>query len=169
MALPPIIAPPGTPVFLADGHEVEEVSRHAQVRFGTGHGRARPARTAVDRIISVAWFLSAEQMLDVFNWYEDGLEAGALTFSAYIKRIGAGMVWREARWIQFETEMLHLGRGRVSGRLMLFGPEYAQGPVINDLAVEVLFPLNAVATPTIPVELAAELSFALDAFVDETS
>ena len=169
MALPPIIAPPGTPVFLADGHEIEEVSPYAQIRFGTGHGRARPARTIVERVVSVEWFLSAAQMLDVYEWYEDGLEAGERTFSAYLKRLGAGMIWREARWIQFETEMLHFGRGRVSGSLLLFGPEYSQGPTINDLAIEVLFPLNAVATPTIPVDLSIEIDFALDAFVDETS
>ncbi len=169
MALPPIVGPAGTPVFLAEGHDIEEISSYAQVRFGTGHGRARPARRAVDRIVSVEWFLEAQQMLDVFNWYEDGLEAGALTFSAYIKRLGAGMVWREARWISFETEMLHFGRGRVSGRLLLFGPEYAEGPAVNDLAVEVRFPLNATATAYTFTNFEAELSFALDAFVDETS
>ena len=150
MALPTIIAPPSAPVFLAEGHEIEEISTFAQVRFATGHGRARPARTVVERIVSVEWFLEAGPMLEVFNWYEDGLEAGARTFSAYLKKLGGGMVWREARWLNFETEMLHLGRGRVSGRLLLFGPEYTAGPTLNDLSVEMLFPLNASATPTVP-------------------
>lgn len=169
MALPPIIAPPGTPVFLADGHDVEDVSRYAQVRFATGHGRARPARSSLDSIVSVEWFLEAAQMNDVYAWYEDGLEAGARTFSAYLKRFGSGMFWREARWLNFETEMLHFGRGRASGRLFLFGPEYTQGPTINDLAVEILFPLRASATATTISDLTAELDFALDAFVDEAS
>jgi len=169
MALPPIIAPPSAPVFLADGHEIEEISSFARVRFATGHGRARPTRTIVERIVSVEWFLEAAAMLEVYEWYEDGLEAGSRTFSAYLKRLGGGMIWREARWITFETEMLHFGRGRVSGRLLLFGPEYAQGPTINDLAVEVLFPLRAAATPAFATEFAVELDFALDAFVDETS
>lgn len=169
MALPTIVAPPGTPVFLADGHEIEELSPYAQIRFGTGHGRARPARTLVERIVAVEWFLEADQMLEVYEWYEDGLEAGRRTFSAYLKKLGAGMIWREALWIVFETEMLHLGRGRVSGRLLLFGPEYTTGPTLNDLSVELLFPLNASATPTIPADLSAEFDFSLDAFVDETS
>lgn len=169
MALPPIIAPPGTPVFLADGNDVEDISRHAQVRFATGHGRARPVRAALDSIVSVQWFLEAAQMADVYAWYEDGLDAGARTFSAYLKRFGVGMYWREARWLNFETEMLHLGRGRVSGRLFLFGPEYTEGPAVNDLAVEVLFPLQASATATTLADLTAELDFSLDAFVDETS
>jgi hypothetical protein len=169
MALPPIIAPPGTPVFLAEGHDVEDISRHAQVRFATGHGRARPVRSALNSIISVEWFLEAAQLADVRAWYEDGLEAGARSFSAYLKRFGAGMYWREARWLNFETEMLHFGRGRVSGRLFLFGPEYNTGPTVNDLAVEVLFPLQASATPYTFTDFTTELDFSLDAFVDETS
>ena len=62
-----------------------------------------------------------------------------------------------------------LGRGRVSGRLLLFGPEYTAGPTLNDLSVEMLLPLNASATPTVPADLSAEFDFSLDAFVDETS
>ena len=63
MALPTIIAPPEAPVFLADGHEIEELSRYAQVPMQTGHSRPRARRSQPERMVDVSWFLEAAPML----------------------------------------------------------------------------------------------------------
>ena len=177
MALPTIIAPPEAPVFLADGHEIEELSRYAQVPMQTGHSRPRARRSQPERMVDVSWFLEAAPMLAVYEWYEGTLEAGTRLFAARVATQGPGPIsgvwpslsWWTARWVQFQTEMLHYGRGRVYGRLYLIEGPYETGPDPRSLAMAIRAPLLGSATPTIPAELAMEIDAALDGFVDETS
>lgn len=177
MALPTIIAPPEAPVFLADGHEIEELSRYAQVPMQTGHSRARAVRSQNERIVSVRWFLEAEAMLAVYEWYEGTLQAGTRLFAARVARQGGdptsglwpSLAWWSARWLDFSTEMLHRGRGVVTGRLYLIEGPFEEGPDLGSLAMEIRAPLLGTAAPTIPVDLAMEIEAALDGFVDETS
>ena len=177
MALPTIIAPPEAPVFLADGHEIEELSRYAQVQMQVGHGRARRVRSLSERMVDVSWFLEAEAMQAVYEWYEGTLQAGTQLFAARLATEGLDLVsetwpslsWWTARWVQFQTEMMNLGRGRVYGRLYLIEGPFVAGPDLGSLAMEIRAPLRASATPTIPPDLAMEISAPLDGFTDETS
>ena len=177
MALPTIIAPPEAPVFLADGHEIEELSRYAQVPMQTGHSRPRARRSQPERMVDVSWFLEAASMLAVYEWYEGTLEAGTRLFAARVATQGPGPIsgvwpslsWWTARWVQFQTEMLHYGRGRVTGRLYLVEGPFQTGPDLGSLAMEIRAPLLGSATPTVPADLAMEITAALDGFVDETS
>lgn len=177
MALPTIIAPPEAPVFLADGHEIEELSRYAQVSMQVGHSRVRAVRSQKERMVDVVWFLEAAQLLAVYEWYEGTLEAGTRLFAARVATQGPGptsgvwpsLSWWTARWVQFQTEMLHYGRGRVFGRLYLIEGPFEEGPDLSSLAMEIRAPLLGSATPTIPADLAMEISVPVDGFVDETS
>lgn len=177
MALPTIIAPPEAPVFLADGHEIEELSRYAQVPMQTGHSRPRVVRSQAERMVDVTWFLEAPALLAVYEWYEGTLQAGTRLFAARVATQGPGptsgvwpsLSWWTARWVQFQTEMLHYGRGRVFGRLYLIEGPFETGPDLSSLAMEIRAPLLGTALPTIPADLAMEISAGLDGFVDETS
>lgn len=177
MALPTIIAPPEAPVFLADGHEIENLSRYAQVPMQTGHSRPRAVRSQRERMINVVWFLEAAPLLAVYEWYEGTLEAGTRLFAARVATQGPGptsgtwpsLSWWTARWVEFQTEMLHYGRGRVFGKLYLIEGPFEAGPDLSSLAMEILAPLLGSATPTIPADLAMEISVPVDGFVDETS
>lgn len=177
MALPTIIAPPEAPVFLADGHEIEELSKYAQVPMQTGHSRTRITRSQAERVVDVSWFLEAEAMAAVYEWYEGTLEAGTKLFAARVAAQGIDpstetwplLYWWSARWMQFQTEMLNYGRGRVLGKLYLIEGPFEEGPDLGSLAMEIRVPLLGTAIPTIPADLAMEISVALDGFVDETS
>lgn len=177
MALPSIIAPPEAPVFLADGHEIEELSRYAQVPMQTGHSRPRVVRSQNERVVNVRWYLEPEPMLSVYEWYEGVLEAGTRLFAARVARQGGdpasgewpSLAWWTARWIDFQTEMLHYGRGVVTGRVYLIEGPFANGPDLSSLAMEIRAPLLGSAAPTIPANLAMEISAGLNGFVDETS
>lgn len=128
MALPTILAPAGTPVFLAEGHAIALRNVYAPVRFAKGTARQRRVVTAQQRIVAVEWLLSGAQMADVEQWYEQTLDAGAIEFSARVANQGAGLLYWRARWLEFQTEMMHLGRGRVSGKLLLTGTPQVEVP-----------------------------------------
>lgn len=176
MALPTIIAPPEAPVFLADGHEIEELSRYAQVQMQTGHSRPRVVRSQAERMVDVVWLLEAAPMLAVYEWYEGTLRAGTRLFAARVATQGPGpsgvwpnLSWWTARWVRFQTEMMHYGRGRVFGRIYLIEGPFQTGPDLSSLAMEIRAPLLGSAFPTIPADLAMEIDVPLDGFVDETS
>lgn len=168
MSLPGITAPVGTPLFLADGHSITEDSMFAAVRSRTGHARLRRVRTAGERIVSVAWLLEADELLSVIDWFEDTLQSGALEFAALVANQGPGQRWWRARWVSFETEMLHKGRGRVTGTLFLIGDPSETGPDLSQLAAEAVVALQSSATATIPALLAAEVVIALQAQSGDT-
>ena len=130
MTLPSITAPAGTPVFLAEGHDVEGLGPFAQVQFTVGHRRARRVHTATERIVSVSWLLRTSQLAAVDDWFEDDLEAGTLPFAAQVAREdGSGLAWWHAQWVRpYQTELLHLGRARIRGALLLTGTRSLTGP-----------------------------------------
>jgi hypothetical protein len=158
MTIPLITAPAGTPFVLAEGHGIEEDSVFAQVPFATGHSRARRVWTVTERLVTVRWLLEADEMAAVDEWFEDTLQAGALEFAAQMKNVGAGLLWWRARWVSFQTEMLHLGRGRVSGVLLLTGEGSETGPETGVLRMEVAAPLLDVRSiVSVPKLLAMEV------------
>lgn len=160
MTLPTITAPDGAPVFLAEGHGIEEDSVFAQVGYTTGHSRARRVWTVPERAVAVSWLLDADVMAAVDDWYENTLLAGTRQFAARVRNQGAGsaLLWWTARWIDFQTEMLNLGRGRVSGMLLLTGEGSETGPETGALAMEVEIALLDVrSTVSVPKNLAMEI------------
>lgn len=177
MALPTIIAPPEAPRFLADGHEIEEISKYAQVNLQVGHSRVRRIRSLPERMVNVSWFLEADALAAVHEWYEGNLEAGTKLWAALVATQGGdpttgiwpSLSWWTARWVDFQVEMLHYGRGRVVGKVYLIDGPFQEGPDLGSFAMEIRVPLLGSANPTIPVALAMEISAALDGFVDETS
>lgn len=164
MALPTILAPSVAPVFLAAGHEFTETGAFSEVPVGTGHSRMRRTRTTTERVVSVRWFLEAAALAAVESWFELDLKAGSLPFTARVaSQEGAGLVYWAARWISFECELLHYGRGRVSGSLLLIGEPSETGPELGELALEATIALQATGTATIPSDLALEAVIALEA------
>jgi hypothetical protein len=137
MTLPLITPPVGTPLFLVEGHGIDEDSVFDQVAFATGHSRARRVWTVTERAVSVRWLLDADELAAVDAWYEDTLAAGSLEFAVQVKDLGPGLRWWRARWISFETQLLHLGRGLVTGTLFLTGEGSESGPETGALTMEV--------------------------------
>lgn len=160
MTLPSITAPTGTPVFQEAGHGIEEDSVYAQVQFATGHSRARRVSTVTERVVSVSWFLEADELAAVDDWYQSALQAGTREFSAQVRSqvTGQRLLWWTARWIEFQTVMLTRNRGRAGGRLLLTGDGSETGPELGVLAMEVLVELLDVrSTVSLPVPLAMEV------------
>lgn len=164
VGLPSITAPDGTPVFLAEGHGIDEDSLYAQVPMTTGHSRTRKRYTVTDRVVTVRWFLDSGLPPVVNDWYENTLLAGTRAWSARVRNQGAGpaMLWWRARWIDYQMEMLHLGRGLVSGRLLLTGEGQVDGPETGALAMEVSVALLDIrSSVAVQAHLAMEILVAL--------
>ncbi len=164
MVLPTILAPSLAPAFLVQGHEFTETGAFSEVPTGTGHVRQRRTKTATERIVSVRWWLEADALAAVESWFENDLEAGSKAFTARVaNQEGGGLVYWAARWISFECELLHYGRGRVSGSLLLIGDPSDTGPELGELALEAVIALQGTGTATIPNDLALEAVIALEA------
>lgn len=137
MALPGITAPPGTPVFLASGHSIDESKSVGIVRYGTGHSRSRRMQATTEREVSIEWQLNADQKPAVDYWGERTLKVWSLTFAAYVKdELTQGMAWWEARWIEAPAwNMQHYGKARLQGRLFLMGEGQSEAPDTSTLGV----------------------------------
>jgi hypothetical protein len=117
MAVP---MPPGVPVFHVDGHSTALDDQYAHISYGLGHRRSRRTRTASERIITIKWLLTSEQLRAVIDWYEYDLQAGALEFTCQVKDLSSsGLETIDARWLSFSVQMMHLGRGMVTGSMMV--------------------------------------------------
>jgi hypothetical protein len=162
MSLPGITAPPGTPVFFYLGHAVNESSVFATVKMAAGHSRARRKQSVPERIVSVQWQLEAAEMKAVVDWYEDTLKAGALEFSAHVAaETITGLVYWQARWKSFSTELQHFGRGRISGELFLRGEPSTDAPNTSSLAMEI-----GIALRSIRGSIAGNANLAMEIEVD---
>lgn len=160
--MPQIRLPAGTPCFLAAGHGITPDSVYADVRMRTGHARKRRIYTSAPRVVDVAWVLEAEQMTAVDAWYEDVLLAGERAFAAQVKAQGPGKLWWRARWVEpYEAEAMHLGRWRVTGRLLLTGVGQVEDPYIPEMEVEFGAALTATAVLTVVPLLGVEFGAAL--------
>jgi hypothetical protein len=138
MSLPGITAPSGTPVFLAEGHNVQERGRHESVQFQTGHSRTRTVRSALERIVAVEWFLEEDVAAAVYEWGENTLQAWSREWAAQVvSQDGPGLLWWTAKWLEMPTwEALHFGRKRLSGRLFMTGEGSPDAPNTSSMAVE---------------------------------
>lgn len=161
-ALPAIMVPSVAPVFLAEGHAIDEDSVYAQVDMKTGHSRARRVWTVTERVVTVMWLLPGPVMEVVDDWYENTLLAGELKFSARVRNQGPGMLWWAARWITYQTEMLPNGWGKVTGSVLLTGEGSSIPPSTGDLAMEIAVPLLSISESLFGENsLAMEISVAL--------
>lgn len=163
MALPEITAPAGTPAFLVAGHAQQSHALHGNVGMGTGHARKRRLRTAAPRIVTVAWDLSAAQMLAVDQWYETALQVGARPFAAAVKDLGAdALMWWTARWLApYQAEPDETGYWRATGQLLLTGEGSSVGPVITSAKVEFVAALTGTAKIAVVNSAAVEFVAAL--------
>jgi len=158
MALPEILPPAGTPVFLAEGHGIEPQSVYADVQFGAGHSRRRRVWTRAPRVVSVSWLLEADEMAAVDDWFENTLLAGARKFSAQVANQGPGLLWWEAQWLEpYHAEAMHLGRWRVTGQLLLTGEGTPTKPYTPDMTVSFASALTGSASASIAATLALEI------------
>ncbi len=137
MSLPELLAPEGTPVFLAADHAISLHGLYADVRFRTGHGRKRRVYTSSRREVDVSWFLEADQMAEVDDWFETALDVGDRHFSARVANQGAGFLYWDAQWLTpYLSTPLHLGRWRVTGTLLLIGEGSTEGPANTTAGIE---------------------------------
>lgn len=157
IGMPGIRPPAGTPCFLASAHSISPDSVFVDVKMRVGHARKRRVFTAAPRVVEVAWVLEAAEMAAVDAWYKNALLAGEREFAAQVKRQGPGMLWWRARWVEpYAAEALHLGRWRVTGRLLLTGVGQEADPYVPGLAVEFGAALTGTASLTVETMLAVE-------------
>lgn len=163
MSVPNIKAPPGTPRFLLDDHGIEPLSPHAIVQMASGHSRTRRLTTVDSRVVSVSWFLSAEKLAAIDSWYHQVLRSGEREFAAEVMGQGLDDVqWWTARWIEFEVGMRTKNRGRLSGRLFLYGEPTNVEPSGVDLALSITTALRDVRSSiSLPTDLSLSVTAAL--------
>jgi hypothetical protein len=163
VSVPNLKAPPGTPRFQADGHSVEEDSAYAQVGYAQGHSRARRRWTSTQRVVTVSWFLSAQKLQAIDDWYENALKSGERQFAAEVKKEGAGTLWWTARWISYQCEMKTGNRGRISGSILLTGTPQATAPAGIDLGMSVgVALLDIRSSIVLPADMSMTVSVALN-------
>lgn len=159
MSVPNIKPPPGTPRFLLDGHGIELLPAHANVKMALGHSRTRRITTADARTVSVSWFLSAAQLEAIDNWYHIILRSGERQFAAEVLTQGLGVRWWTARWIQYEVSMRTKNRGRLSGTIFLTGEPTAVAPSGVALSLSVTTALRDVRSSlSLPTDLSLSVS-----------
>lgn len=162
MSLPQITVPAGTPVFLADGHAIEQLPAFSDVQTGSGHGRKRRTRSSPPRRVSVSLNLNAAAMQAFDAWFEDTLQVGQLSFSARVANQGPGLMWWEAKWVEpYTAEPRGFGKWRVTGTLFLSGEPSSDGPTITSLGLEVSLALKGSGSIVSDTSLAVEYSLAL--------
>lgn len=142
MSLPGVTEPAGLRPFLVAGHAIQEDSVFEQIKFITGHSRARRQRTVAERVVSVSRILDAADMKAYDDWYEDVLLSGSLQFAVQVAdQASKGLLWWTARWVSYQFEMMHLGRGQMTGQLFLTGEGSTTPPDTSALASETLIAL----------------------------
>ena len=114
-----VALPAGVPRFHVEGHSIDEDDQYAPIGYLVGRRRRR-IFTAPYRTATIRWLLEPAALAAVSDWYEYDLEAGSLAFNAEIKdQESDALETVEARWINFSIQMLHLGRGLITGTLFI--------------------------------------------------
>ena len=167
MALPELTQPDGTPAFLADGHAIELVDQYADTGVATGHDIRRRVYTTTPRLVSVGLQLTAAQMLAWHQWFEGPLQAGAQWFSAQLANQGPGLLWWKARFAEHYTAEAGEAAAsfRVAARLLVVGDGSAIGPYVPAMQASVQIALSGSAALTVPADLAAAVTVALQSAV----
>lgn len=151
MPLPLVTAPPEAPEFLANGFSAGDDPVFSDVPVGTGHARRRRVYTLPLRTVRLRWLLEAGALAAVEDWYENALQAGALSWAARIADPSSpSLLWCEARWISFSIEMLHYGRGVLSGELLLIGDPTPTAPASYLLELSVSAALRGMPSTLSP-------------------
>jgi len=159
MSVPNIKVPPGTPRFQLDGHGFEPVPIYGRVQFAVGHSRSRRVASFQNRTFNVSWFLSAEKLAAIDNWYRYVLKAGERQFAAEVLYVDGYSVWYTARWISYEITMKTKNRGRLVGKLFLSGEPEFNEPSGVDLTLSVSAALRDVrSVVALPTDLSLTVS-----------
>ena len=167
MALPELTLPPGFPAFRANGHAIELTPMYADSPMRTGHDRKRRVYTTVPRIVSVGLLLSAEHTRAFHEWYEGSLQAGTMEFSAQVANQGPGLLWWRARFLETYTADAIPGNGYfdITAKLLLVGEGTTTAPYVPAMQASAQIALSGSAALTVPADLAAAVSIALQSAV----
>jgi hypothetical protein len=162
MALPELTLPYGTPIFLGTGHGIELTPMYADIGMRTGHDRRRRVYTTVPRTVTVELFLSQAQMTAFHEWYEGPLDVGAQYFSTRVANQGPGLLWWKARFVEpYTADALHSRYWRVKATLLLVGDGSTTGPYTAAMNAAVTVALSGSAVLTVPNDLSAAVTVAL--------
>lgn len=156
MALPSIIMPSALGTWLLADYGIAQDSLYARAPMSAGADRKRRLYTVAPRRDTAALLLSREQATLFNTWFEDGLQAGARQFSAPMAKLGGGLAWWAARFVEPpQWEPLHLGRWRLRAQLLLTDGPQTSAPTPSSLAVRPVARLQgrAQAAATLSLEL----------------
>lgn len=147
---------------MLDGHGIEPVPAHAQVQMAVGHSRTRRLTTIDSRIVTVSWFLDANRLSAIDDWYFYVLKSGERQFAAEVLAQGYGVLWWTARWVEYQVDMRTKNRGRLSGSIFLTGNPTDIEPSGVQLSLSVSTALRDVRSSlSLPTDLALSVSAAL--------
>ncbi len=162
MPLPEILAPAGTPPFLADGHGIAPRPVYVDVGMRTGHARRRRMTTTAPRVVSVSWFLTEAEMTAVDEWFETALLVGSRKFTALVQNQGEGALYWEAQWLTpWVADPSREFAWVVSGQLLLTGEGSETAPEMTSLGLEISVPAMGSAAITVGTTLAMEVTVPL--------
>jgi hypothetical protein len=173
MPLPGITLPGGFPAWLVDPHTSELDPVYAGVPMRTGHHRLRRVYTTAPEMRQVSLQLLEAQATQFHAWFENDLQAGALTFSARVANRGPGVVWFEARFVgdpPYEATPMHIAGGigwRITATLRLTGEPQLSPPETGELASHVLIGLHGQAIGTTQKNLSSHVLVALQGIVSD--
>jgi hypothetical protein len=162
MALPELTLPDGTPQWVCDGHDIELTPMYADVGMRTGHDRRRRVYTTVPRTLGVSLILDRAQMLAIHDWFEGPLMAGQEWFAARVANQGPGLLWWKARFVEpYTAEVLSSQYWRFTAKLLLVGDGSSDGPYTAAMNAAVTVALSGSAVLTVPNDLSAAVTVAL--------
>lgn len=162
MALPELLAPPGT-CFLLNAHANTPGDLDDDVQFMQGHSRKRRVQTSAPRVVDVSAIFKTADTAAIFDdWFENTLSVGNGLFTAKVAPVGADSRYWAAQWVgPLAWSPMGKGRWQISGQLLLTGQGSDTPPLGATLATEYRAALTGSAKLTVGVSLATEFSASL--------
>lgn len=151
MALPFIFLPPGMPYTTAQGHGITIEDQFDFVPMLQGEGRKRRLFTASPRTASIRWYLSEAEMHVLDAWFQDTLDVGERKFVIPIAKLGPGIEYWAAEWIEPYTAEPIQSKQRsfwVTGSVLLTGEPSDTLPDTGQLALDIAVSLGGFAAPS---------------------
>lgn len=163
MALPQLRLPAGTPPFLRDTHELENISLYANTQMQTGAAIRRRMWISAPRYADVVLELSTSLMTAFDDCYENTLQAGTKNFSAPVQNQGPGLLWWACRFFEpYTVEYLGGDWWRVSAKLLQFGEGSLEPPEPTTLVGAVRVDLQATAALVVAQPISGSVVVALE-------
>jgi hypothetical protein len=117
--------PPGGRPPLALPHARSDEKAFGRAAFGLGHTRRRRQFRTVAQTATVQWRIPHSQLPLWNDWYEDDLQAGALSFLMQVqsRRVSSELETVEATFIDPPKITISIGWATISGEVRLFFSE----------------------------------------------